>query len=628
MMRRKILKLNIRSVIAVLLATVFILTAVPVVSAADIGGDCGKGMKWSLAGGTLTISGKGAMKNYQEFAEIAPWQEYSEEIFAIKVSKGVTHIGDFAFFRLDRVISATLADSVKTIGKLSFYECSKLSMIELGNGLEEIGYSAFELCESLTAIRLPSSLKTIRSEAFYRCSSLSSVTVPESVTLLESQVFTYCTSLRTAKILAKIKELPYWTFYGCHGLVSVSLSETIKDVGVQAFDNCESLTTVTTGTSGSDANKIFDKLPYTVTDFNTSTPPTTDSSGDFISTGKDENGNTVNVSGSFVENENGSVSSEVTHIKGENLFTSDVTVNATIEKPEGWNDLKEELADAMADREYGANKNTVNVTVNLKGDPEINGEDLGIFSGKDVNVTIHTSQGATFEFVGSNVSVKELSDKYDLSYTLTFIDDPSKKQKEVIGLSGYMLVFNGNIDFKFEIHLPLGKELARDKAVFFSPERDGGYTRMQASIIDAEGIAHFYLAKVSKKAEYLIGINVVDHSAAPEAPSDAIVPDELAGDYPHMDYNPPVEYVITDVKSSWGMSFNQVTWILFGGMGVLIIVVGIIVYIMFKSKQRNGMYYDPVLDGDDKKNKEKNTTSKKENAKKTELPKIKKDKKK
>ena len=614
-MRRNILNLNIKSVIAVLLTVVFVLTAVPAVSAADIGGDCGKGVEWSLENGVLTISGKGAIQDYQEFVSVAPWHEYSEQIFAVNVSKGVTHIGDFAFFQLTKLTSVKLSDSVKTIGKLSFYECTSLSMIDLCNGLEKIGFSAFELCESLAAIRLPSSLTSIGSEAFYRCSSLVSITVPESVTEIGSQVFTYCTSLKSAKILAKIDELPYWTFYGCYDLVSVSLGDSIKDVGVEAFENCESLTAVTTGVSGTDADNIREKLPYTVTDFNKGTPPAGGVSGDYSQTGKDENGNTQNITGSFLENENGSISTEVTHTKGEGTLSADIEVNATIEKPEGWDDLREGLVGAMKDREYGADNSTVNVTVHLKGDPEVDAKNLGAFAGKDVNVTIHTSQGAVFKFVGNNISEKELSGKYDLSYTLTYIDSPSKKQKEVIGLSGYMLVFSGNIDFKFELLLPLGKELARDKAVFFSPERDGGYTRMQASIIDSDGVAHFYLAKVSKKAEYLIGINVVDHSASPEDPSDAIVPDELTGDYPQMDFNEPIEYVITDVKSSWGMTFSQVTWILFGGMGALIIVVGVIVYIMFKSKQRNGMYYDPVLDGDDKKPKSKKSNDNKEKTK-------------
>ena len=62
-----------------------------------------------------------------------------------------------------------------------------------------------------------------------------------------------------------------------------------------------------------------------------------------------------------------------------------------------------------------------------------------------------------------------------------------------------------------------------------------------------------------------------------------------------MDYNEPIKYVVTDVKSSWGLDFSQVTIFLVVGMLGCILIVGVVVYIIFKSKNKN--YYDPVLDG-------------------------------
>ena len=114
-------------------------------------------------------------------------------------------------------------------------------------------------------------------------------------------------------------------------------------------------------------------------------------------------------------------------------------------------------------------------------------------------------------------------------------------------------------------------------------------------MIDREGIAHFYLEQIKADVEYLIGINIPNRDAAANDPQDVIIPDDLMDEYPDIEQIEPIEYVITGRKSSWGLSGNQVTLILAGVMITSIVVVGVIVYIMFKAKHRNG--YDPVLDG-------------------------------
>ncbi len=593
-MRQKMQKLNIGRIIAVLLAFVFLISGIPTANAADIGGDCGEGVKWSLENGCLIISGKGAMQNYGEFSP-APWAEYEDSILSVRVEEGVTNVGDFAFFQLENAEAASIAGTVEKIGGWAFYGCSGLEVLTLGSGIKEIGESAFELCESLPHVRLPATLETIRAEAFYRCESLLGVTIPASVTLMEPSVFTYCSSLKSAAVHANIAELPYWTFYGCYELVSVSLSASIADTGVQAFEDCHVLTTVNLGGTGVAAETIKGKLPHTVTDFNSGADISAGGVSSSSSSSTDENGNNVTVDSSYRETENSSVSTEVTHTKGNGTNTAGVKVDATVENSDGWSELREEMVNAMQQREYAADKETMEINVRLNGEPNVSASDLAVFEGKDANVSIYTSQGAVWEINGKDIYEKDLSAEYDLSFTLALIDEPSKKQADVIGSSGYLLIFGSDIDFKVEVRLPLGAALARNTAVFFSPEKSGGYTRMQASVIDGEGIAHFYLASVKAKAEYLIGINVASLEAPHDGLSDAIVPDELAGEYPELDYTEPIQYVITDVKSSWGLDFSQVSLILAAVMIGCILVVGVVVFVIFKSKRRN--YYDPVLDG-------------------------------
>lgn len=578
---------------AFLLAFVFAVCLAPVVYADEVGGDCGKGVKWSLSSGTLVISGEGKMSDYGEYS-LAPWADYSDSILSVRVEDGVSAIGSFAFFDLPNLNWVSLASSVKTVGKYAFYECTALSYLDLGS-VTEIQESAFEMCTSLATLRLPSTLEKIGYQAFYRCEALMGIVVPSSVTAMDAMAFTYCSSLKTAVVNASITELPYWTFYGCYDLGSVTLSPTITDLGVQAFEDCDLLTTVSHGGSPD----IIEKLPYTVTDSGTATDSVTapGSSGiqsDFKNETTGENGNSVTVSGSYVESENGIISSEVTHTKGESQNSSSIKIEAVIEQPSAWDDLHSALVDSMQDREYSSQKETMDVTVHLKGEPELKKEHLSYFAGKDLLLSVHTIDGATWRFNGTDIVAAELDESYKLSYTLTRLDSPTEKQRETVGSNGYMIVFDYDFNVKTELLLPLGEDLARDTAVFFAPEKKE-YLRMQASIIDREGIAHFYLEKIKADVEYLIGINIPNRDAAANDPQDAIIPEELKDEYPNIEQIEPIEYVITGRKSSWGLSGNQVTLILAGVMLTSIVVVGVIVYIMFKAKHRN--YYDPVLDG-------------------------------
>jgi len=579
-------KFNTGLIIAMLLVSIALFYIFSIISLA-VSGECGNGVSWSLDSGVLIISGSGAMDNYGEFSP-APWADYADAILSVKIEDGVTHVGDFAFFCLEKIGAVYIAGSVEKIGGWAFYGCSSLEMADICYGVKEIGESAFELCSSLASVRIPSSVTTIRAEAFFRCESLVGITIPASVTLLEPAVFTYCYSLESAAVLANISELPYWTFYGCNKLTSVSLSSSVSDVGVSAFHDCPALGSVSVGNSG---EGIKDRLPYTVGDFNANADISPDVEIEYERTETDENGNSVSTSTGYKETENSSIHTELTHTKGNGSQTAEIKINATIENSDGWNEFKDKMVDVMQEREYAAKKETMDIDIYLKGDTDITSKELNVFTNKDAEVSLHTSQGAVWQFKGTDLVEKNLSDSYDLSYKLTKISDLNEEQAEVLGLSGYMLVFDSDLNFKVEVHLPIGKDQARQTAVFFSPEKEG-YTRMQATVIDGDGIAHFYLGSVSKETEYLIGINVVDRGLAPGAPENVIIPDELKNEYPAMEQVEQIEYVITGRKSSWGLNFGQVTQILAVVMIGAVIIVGVVVYIVFKMKLKRGYVPD------------------------------------
>ena len=545
--------------VALVAALLLLLPAVPVARA--VSGSCGNGVSWSLDMGVLTISGNGPMKDYGPLAS-APWSLYTDTIRAVRVEQGVTSVGSYAFYNMTGITSVTLADSVARIGSSAFWGCTALEMLDLGD-VVSIGKSAFEMCQKLVFLQLPGSLQSIGDKAFYFCEGLLNVTVPSSVTRMGIEVFAYCSNLRSATILASIDKLPLWTFYECGELSNVALSSSITEVGESAFENC-------------------DKLPdeHEVLDY----PQDADISA---STTTQQNGQTITTNTHYTEKNSSSVNVQTTQTQSGNSTETKVEMDAVLEDQDGWHHLEEQMKSAQID----AKGETVNVNVHLKGEADVTGQDLGRFAGQNVTVTIHTQQGAHWHFNGKDIQADNLKENYDLSFKLIPLTEPNEIQKAAVGIgTSFVLTFDADIDFKVELELPLGLSLARETAVFFAPEEEG-YERKQAVVVDSEGVAHFFLGSVQTGTEYLIGINIPDLEATV---SDAIIPDALKNEYPEMEQIEEIEYVVTGVKSSWGMDIKQVTWILFGVMGGSILVVGIVIGTMNKVKLKKG--YVPDMD--------------------------------
>ncbi|MBE6939747.1 MAG: hypothetical protein E7457_02855, partial [Ruminococcaceae bacterium] len=149
--------------LALLAAVVLVLCTAPRAEAAETSGSCGNGVKWRVEQAVLTISGRGDMADYGEYAP-APWKGL--DVTVIHVESGVKSVGDLAFFQMDKVTAVTVADSVEEIGTYAFFGCRSLQLLQLGSGLERIGASAFEHCSALMSLRLPDGVEALEQQAF------------------------------------------------------------------------------------------------------------------------------------------------------------------------------------------------------------------------------------------------------------------------------------------------------------------------------------------------------------------------------------------------------------------------------------------------------------------------------
>lgn len=252
-MKRKLLAL-ITSIL--LLCTMIPLGAVSA-SATTSGGTTEDGLKYTVSGGEVTITGH--------------TDDLPADVFIPSTIEGypVTTIWNYAFYECDILTSIAIPNSISHIWEGAFVGCRQLTdvyyagfeadranitidgwgngpfcnatwhyryyfaSIEVYDGLEYgilddevtitgytgdlpsdltipaiikgypvtiIGESAFDECSSLTSVTIPDSVTTIRDDAFRDCNSLTDVTIGTGVIFVGDNAFYGCRYLRTVRI--------------------------------------------------------------------------------------------------------------------------------------------------------------------------------------------------------------------------------------------------------------------------------------------------------------------------------------------------------------------------------------------------------------------------------------------
>ena len=277
-------------VLLTLLAAVCgLLTFSAAAESAAASGICGENLTWTLdAAGTLTVSGTGAMKDYNYKG--APWYQSRDSIKAVVVESGVTTIGKYAFSACSSLSSITIPEGVTTIGEYAFSGCSSLISITIPESVTTIGDSAFDYCSSLTdvfitdlaawcridfadysatpmyyisiigesarniylngekivSVAVPEGITEVKAYTFYGFKDLIQVTIPEGVTTIGKDAFGDCSSLTRVTFAGKsqLTTIGDSAFYCCYSLTDITIPESVTNINERAFYCCESLTDV------------------------------------------------------------------------------------------------------------------------------------------------------------------------------------------------------------------------------------------------------------------------------------------------------------------------------------------------------------------------------------------------
>ena len=166
-----------------------------------------------------------------------------DSITSVSIPKSVTSIGEFAFAG-SSLKSIELSKGVTSIGNASFADCTNLSSITLPDGITDIEEGAFAECSSLKSVVLSNGVKTIKERTFFECSSLTSVSIPKSVTSIEDKAFEGCSSLTGIMLPNGLKNIGNSAFIDCTSLTSIKIPKSVTSIGWGTFFNCSSLTDI------------------------------------------------------------------------------------------------------------------------------------------------------------------------------------------------------------------------------------------------------------------------------------------------------------------------------------------------------------------------------------------------
>lgn len=241
-------------------------------------------------GDTITITGDGAMKNYDRAYRgandgsgvsrkvWAPWIDRStgapfQEFKHVVIKPGVTTIGTYAFSGMYDIESVVIPEGVTSIGSNAFINCKALKQVDLPASFATIGEyrnvkiharDPFEECDSLEKITIADGNTAFKLDdqgiallgadgtkliAYPAAYPIDSYTIPDGVTELDYGAFS---SAKVQHVTApeSLKKIGDWCF-SYTKIHSLTLPNKVTLVAGGAFNNSPDLQEVKLGTADS-----------------------------------------------------------------------------------------------------------------------------------------------------------------------------------------------------------------------------------------------------------------------------------------------------------------------------------------------------------------------------------------
>ncbi len=253
------MKKNLKKALALFVAVVMMLSAMPVVLASE-----GETPVWTNTKGELKTTTDGAFSYYEYVIttiggdEYFGPVEYDQDVYSpgkygTSVTKTVSHVVEIAVYLSEnpRVVIPAQFDNqtdpkayVRIIGDNAFFDRSDIKGIEFPNTMEVIGNYAFNNCSGLTEMtfRLPDSVKKIGDHAFHGCTGLTIFRLPTSLEYIGSGAFHGCTNfIGNATKEGMAVANPNGRY---DNQISLIIPQNVTHIGDGAFEECKSIISV------------------------------------------------------------------------------------------------------------------------------------------------------------------------------------------------------------------------------------------------------------------------------------------------------------------------------------------------------------------------------------------------
>lgn len=232
-----------KKILSLILVLCMVVVVLPMsVSAANASGTIGACV-WKLEGTKLTISGNGSTGSFP--LDNPPW---GRNITEVVIGEGVANLCIGMFEGCTSLRSVKLASTVKTIGNIAFSGCTSLTSIDIPEGVVTLEGGTFVDCSSLVQVNIPKTVTSMGLELFSGCYALASITVHEDNPSFKSvdgilfnknmtKLIAYPQNKQGQKYTVPdtVTDIGYKAFEEARNLIYVYLPDNIKNIGHNAF---------------------------------------------------------------------------------------------------------------------------------------------------------------------------------------------------------------------------------------------------------------------------------------------------------------------------------------------------------------------------------------------------------
>ena len=182
--------------------------------------NCGTNVYYRFSNNTLTVFGKGAMKNcftgsftsknIKSKIKNRIYQKYASKVVNVVVEQGVTKIGNGAFACMPKLKTAQIQG---TLGTAAFWGCANLEKVTYTNGKGTMGFACFGECKKLKNMVIAEGVSSMDRSCFAGCIKLKTIELPTTLKVVGETTFHSCSSLRRVTVKGRVTKCKIFAFY-------------------------------------------------------------------------------------------------------------------------------------------------------------------------------------------------------------------------------------------------------------------------------------------------------------------------------------------------------------------------------------------------------------------------------